>query len=60
VMRPGSTLAPLRAKAAQRLLQSRHIAPAHIAFARPPAFVVLDGPRSATSASAIRANPKSR
>lgn len=55
VMRPGSTLAPLRAKAAQRLARSRRIACGRIAFADPPAFVVLDGPRSPASATAIRA-----
>jgi len=54
VMRPGSTLAPLRAKAAQRLGRSRLKAAGRIAFADPPAFVVIDGPRSTASATAIR------
>jgi nicotinate-nucleotide adenylyltransferase len=54
VMRPGSTLAPLRAKAAQRLARARLNAAGRIAFADPPAFVVLDGPRSTASATAIR------
>ena len=43
-----------RAKAAQRLARSRLSAAGRIAFAPPPAFVVLDGPRSAASATAIR------
>lgn len=55
VMRPGTTLAPLRAKAAQRLARMRKNAGGRITFAKPPAFIVLDGPRSAASASAIRA-----
>jgi nicotinate-nucleotide adenylyltransferase len=54
VMRPGTTLAPLRAKAAQRLARSRRNAPGRMAFQHPPAFVVLDGPRNKTSATAIR------
>jgi nicotinate-nucleotide adenylyltransferase len=54
VMRPGSTLAPLRAKAAQRLARSRLSVAGRIAFAPPPAFVVLDGPRNTASATAIR------
>jgi len=58
VMRPGSTLAPLRAKAAQRLARSRLNAAGRIAFSRPPAFVVLDGPRSSASATAIRAQSR--
>lgn len=55
VMRPGSTLAPLKAKAAQRFAASRHCNPKGFARARPPALIVLDGPRNASSATAIRA-----
>jgi nicotinate-nucleotide adenylyltransferase len=58
VLRPGSTLAPLRAKAAQRLARSRLSAAGRIAFAAPPALVVLDGPRSAASSTAIRAQSR--
>ncbi|HTV28586.1 MAG TPA: nicotinate-nucleotide adenylyltransferase [Xanthobacteraceae bacterium] len=55
VMRPGTTLAPLRAKAAQRLARSRRCAAERVPFARPPAFIVLDGPRNTASSTAIRA-----
>ncbi|HEY0282385.1 MAG TPA: nicotinate-nucleotide adenylyltransferase [Rhizomicrobium sp.] len=50
VERPGSILAPLRAKAMQRFAWSR--APA---LRPPPAMIVVDGRRNEASASAIRA-----
>ena len=55
VMRPGSTVAPLRAKALQRFAHARVADPARLPFAQPPAISVLDGPRSSASATAIRA-----
>jgi nicotinate-nucleotide adenylyltransferase len=55
VMRPGSTLAPLCAKAVLRFSADRHITPKSIALAAPPAMIVVDGPRNAASATAIRA-----
>lgn len=55
VMRPGTTLAPLRAKAIQRFAQARRVAAAKLACAIPPAIAVLDGTRSGASATAIRA-----
>lgn len=54
VMRPGSELAALKAKAAQRLAASRCRNPKAFARARPPALIVLDGPRNRASATAIR------
>ena len=55
VMRPGSTLAPLRAKVLQRFADARVNNPAKLAYAKPPAIAVLDGPRNSASATAIRA-----
>jgi len=55
VMRPGSTLAPLRAKMLQRFAYARIREPAKLAEAKPPAVAVLDGPRRSASATAIRA-----
>jgi nicotinate-nucleotide adenylyltransferase len=57
VMRPGSTLAPLHAKAVQRYACARRDRAwlHHLALAEPPCLVVLDGPRSNASATAIRA-----
>lgn len=55
VMRPGSTLAPLRAKVLQRFARARMRDPAELAEARPPAVAILDGPRSSASATSIRA-----
>jgi len=55
VMRPGSTLAPLNAKAARRLANVKVTSPCRIAFAKPPALAVVDGRRSAASSTAIRA-----
>lgn len=58
VMRPGSTLAPLKAKAARRF-RTRFLArPGDFALHPPPALVVLDGPRSPLSATAIRAEAR--
>ena len=54
VMRPGTTLAPLYAKAAQRFAWARLPADARIADASPPALAIVDAPRSPTSATAIR------
>jgi len=54
VTRPGTTLAPLRSKAAQRLRGNRVFSPKNFAQARPPALIVLDGPRNAVSATRIR------
>ncbi len=53
VMRPGSMLAPLRAKAMQRFWRSRR--PATRNLPTPPALMVLDGPRNAQSSTALRA-----
>lgn len=54
VLRPGSTLAPLHAKLAQRFGAARIIAPNRLAFSAPPALSILDGPRHKASATAIR------
>ncbi|HEY2446183.1 MAG TPA: nicotinate-nucleotide adenylyltransferase [Rhizomicrobium sp.] len=55
VMRPGATLAPLAAKAAQRFAAPKARSQRQFAEARPPAFIVLDARRHPLSASAIRA-----
>lgn len=55
IIRPGSSLAGLRAPAAQRFATSRVSAPGGFALRQPPALIVLDGPRHPLSASAIRA-----
>jgi len=54
VLRPGATFAPLRAKAAQRFASARLISARAIATADPPAFAIVDGPRSLESSTAIR------
>ena len=54
VVRPGSTLAPLYAKVAQRLARARRSDWRHIADAPPPALAVIDAPRSEMSSTAIR------
>jgi nicotinate-nucleotide adenylyltransferase len=57
VMRPGSTLAALSSKAAQHFAAARRD-PASFnnpALAKPPCLMVLDGRRSSTSSTAIRA-----
>lgn len=55
IIRPGSSLAGLRARAAQRFVRSRVFATGGFALRRPPALIVLDGPRHPLSASTIRA-----
>ncbi len=55
IIRPGSSLAGLRARAAQRFAGARVFEPCGFALRRPPALIVLDGPRHLLSASAIRA-----
>jgi nicotinate-nucleotide adenylyltransferase len=55
VMRPGSTLAPLHAKAVQYFGSARTTDLANFARAKPPAIAIIEGPRSAASATAIRA-----
>jgi len=57
VMRPGTTLAPLHAKAVQRFACSRRDMARLGNFARatPPCLIVLDGKRNRASATAIRA-----
>lgn len=54
--RPGATLRAANAKAALRFPQSRlpEREAARIAFAAPPAFVYLHGPRSAVSSTELR------
>ena len=54
VVRPGSTLAPLYAKAAQRFVHARLSDGRNIADASPPAFAIIDAPRNGLSATAIR------
>jgi nicotinate-nucleotide adenylyltransferase len=58
VMRPGSTLATLHAKAAQRFACSRRGALAQLALADPPCLTVLDGRRSQASSTALRAQAR--
>ncbi len=53
VMRPGSTLAPLHAKAAQRL-SGRRCEHSHLASHKLPCITVIDGPRNPLSATKIR------
>jgi nicotinate-nucleotide adenylyltransferase len=57
IVRPGAALAGVRAKAAQRFSAVRlaDTDARNIAFAKPPAFVVVDGPRSAARSTDIRA-----
>ncbi len=52
VMRPGSTLAPLKAKAMQRFGRARRTS---IGSNAPPAFLIVGGPSSAQSSTALRA-----
>jgi nicotinate-nucleotide adenylyltransferase len=56
VMRPGSTLAPLYSKAAQRFAPHRRDAASlcRNTIKRPPVLTVLDGPRNALSATELR------
>lgn len=55
VMRPGTALAPLKAKFAQRFAKARARFERSIADAKPPAFLILDARRNQTSATDIRA-----
>ena len=55
VIRPGTALAPLRSKAARRFQPNLVASPAGFARVRPPALIVLDGPRNDASATRIRA-----
>lgn len=57
VLRPGATLAPLRAKAAQRFAPARLRDVRSIATATPPALAIVDGPRNRESSTAIRGKP---
>jgi len=54
VMRPGSTLAPLRSKAIQRFAGARVPNERALPCSEPPAIAILDGARDPTSATAIR------
>jgi nicotinate-nucleotide adenylyltransferase len=60
IVRPGSSLAGLRARAARRFINARVFDPAGFAQRRPPALIVLDGPRHPLSATAIRARRLAR
>ena len=53
-MRPGTTLAPLNAKLAHRFRGRITTSTSGFAHRRPPALIVLDGPRNPASATAIR------
>lgn len=55
VLRPGTSLAPLRSKAMQRFQAARMKNPRALADAKPPAIAILDGRRSPQSATALRA-----
>jgi len=55
VMRPGTTLASLKAKAAQYFARTKPRGARNFAYGEPPAFLVLEARRIPASASAIRA-----
>jgi nicotinate-nucleotide adenylyltransferase len=55
VMRPGSTLAPRHAKAAQYFAHARTTDLTNFARSKPPALAIIEGPRSKASSTAIRA-----
>jgi nicotinate-nucleotide adenylyltransferase len=55
IMRPGATLAPLSAKAAQRFAAKKVRAARQLADTTPPALVILDARRNPASATEIRA-----
>lgn len=55
VMRPGTTLAPLSARAAQRFAAKKVRTARQLANATPPALVILDARRNPVSATEIRA-----
>jgi len=54
VMRPGSMLAPLQAKAMQRFWRARLKKSRAFANSKPPAFVIVGGPRNLQSSTALR------
>lgn len=54
IMRPGSNLAPLQAKAMQRFWRFRQRKPRALARACPPAIAIVGGPRNRQSSTAIR------
>lgn len=54
IMRPGSMLAPLQAKAMQRFWRARRKTIRGFVGAPPPAFVVVGGPRNRQSSTALR------
>ncbi len=56
VMRPGSILAPLQAKAMQRFWRARLRNRRRIARSKPPAFAIVGGRLNARSSTAIRGN----
>ena len=55
LMRPGSSLAPLRAKAMRRFAGARVTDLRNLALTPPPAIGILDGQRCPQSATSIRA-----
>lgn len=55
VMRPGSMLAPLQAKAMQRFWRARRRKMRDFGRALPPAFVIVGGRRNPQSSTALRA-----
>lgn len=55
VMRPGSMLAPLQAKAMQRFWRARRRKMRDFGRASPPAFVIVGGRRNPQSSTALRA-----
>lgn len=54
VLRPGTILAPLTARAARQFPLNAPQSERNLATARPPAFAVLDAKRSQASATALR------
>ncbi len=56
VMRPGSMLAPLQARAMQRFWRARRKSRRGIGYIPPPALVIIGGPLNAQSSTAIRSD----
>lgn len=54
VLRPGTVIAPLAARAARQFVKSTPRSARALATARPPAIAVLDAKRSNTSATVLR------
>ncbi len=54
ITRPGSVLSALHAKPLLRFRHARMFAPNRLVYAKPPAIALIDGPRNAESATAIR------